>query len=181
LPPPTLEEARIALQRTYNNAVSIDENSAGGLIVGDFNGDGYQDLAAHVRATAAFIRETNTQLANWIVEDPALVRLPDLSQRVMIEPVNDPVVRLHDGERLLIVLHGYGPQGWRDSNARQTFVLANEQPAFVLMPLKQLKNLNRDPHLPHIQGDLICQSPAQLHRCLFWTGAGYAFFPKPVD
>src|SRR6185369_6084964 len=68
--PPKADEVAGALSRVFNKAVSLDETRAPSFVVGDFNGDGSQDLAVVTKATESALPEINNELANWILEDP---------------------------------------------------------------------------------------------------------------
>ena len=66
--PPTIAEAREALDRIYRGAVAIGEHDS--FVVGDFNGDGSEDLAIAVMPIGEKLTEINSEYANWIVMDP---------------------------------------------------------------------------------------------------------------
>src|SRR5690242_15883874 len=46
LPPPSPSDVRNAIERVYKNAVLVDSSR---FVVGDFNGDGVQDIAVAVK------------------------------------------------------------------------------------------------------------------------------------
>jgi hypothetical protein len=119
---PALFEVNEAVRRVYADSVELDTNR---IIVGDLNGDGSQDLAVVVRPAAGALAKLNSEYANWIVEDPRKIRLPDPNKAVQQLP--DPPARevIHQNDTLLLILHGYGGEGWHHSYARQTFLLKN--------------------------------------------------------
>ncbi|HEX7955887.1 MAG TPA: hypothetical protein VF508_03040, partial [Pyrinomonadaceae bacterium] len=74
--PPDPAQVRAALERTYKGALAAD-TAAAQPVVGDFNGDGSEDLVVAARPAPGRVDELNDDLANWIVYDPLTVRPPD--------------------------------------------------------------------------------------------------------
>jgi hypothetical protein len=90
--------------------------------VGDFNGDESPDLAVVLRPSDASLPTLNRDPANWIVQDAARNPVPD-------PKAPDPGrVRLQAGDQVLVVLHGHGPAGWRNPDARQMYVVKLQGP-----------------------------------------------------
>ena len=142
------------------------------FVTGDFNGDGYEDIAFTLHASKEIVQENAKGLANWIAEDPAHIQLPVLGRSVQPLPPATPPVRLHAGESLTAVVHGIGPRGWRDPQARQTFVLVGDLPANpTALPISKFPVLANDPRFTHLPRQVIC---GEGKACLFWTGAWYA-------
>src|SRR4051812_38372763 len=98
LPSPRLEDAREAVARVYRDAVTVDMRRQPAYVVGDFNGDGSEDIAVVVRpATKDRLSEINDEVANWILEDPRQVQLPDPHKSVQaLPPDSRPVVKPND-------------------------------------------------------------------------------------
>src|SRR5439155_25148231 len=111
--PPTVEDARAALRRVFGEAVIPDGAFGPGFIVGDFNRDGIEDLAAPVRPVSSRLTDINSEAANWIVGDPRSVVPPDPKKKVQQLPAPEPV-RIAAGESLLAIVHGVVPGNWRD-------------------------------------------------------------------
>jgi hypothetical protein len=97
--------------RIFAGVVGLDASHERWYFDGDFNGDGFVDLAVAVRPIAARLGDLNEPLANWIVEDPRQPR--------------SATTALAASDALLAIVHGYGPDGWRNPDARQTYVLKN--------------------------------------------------------
>ena len=106
-PQPKPEEVREAAKRVYRNAVTLDLSR---FYVGDFNGDGSQDLAVVVKPAEGMLAQINNELAMWELEDPHLILAPSLNRRTQRLPTRKPEpVRAKEGELLLAVIHGHGP------------------------------------------------------------------------
>ncbi len=114
---PALSEVREAVARVCQDAVAIDASRAEPFVVGDFNGDGSEDLAVVVRPAKGALPKLNSEYANWIVEDPLETTSPAQDKPA--------VARVQQDDLLLLILHGYRRAGWRDKLARQTFLLRN--------------------------------------------------------
>jgi len=61
------------------------------FVVGDFNGDGSEDLAVVVKPNETKLAEVNSEMANWILEDPKKIVLPSSSLAVPISNKPAPV------------------------------------------------------------------------------------------
>jgi subtilisin family serine protease len=82
---------------------------------------------------------------------------------------------------LLAVIHGYGDNGWRDSQATQTFLLKNVVGAG--MATRQLKEVSavakQGQKRPQLQGDVIDEVLGGTSGYLYYSGANYAWYdPK---
>lgn len=174
VPPPAADEVRNAIARIYKNAVIV---STTGFIVGDFNGDGFQDIAAAVRPADGMLAEINSEVANWILEEPQKIILPDPNKTVQQFPHRPEPTRVKQSDVLLAVLHGYGAAGWRDQRARQTYLLknavGNEMKAEKLADV--LRTVRGKGALPRLRGDVISESMAGESGLLYFTGAKYAW------
>lgn len=174
IPPPASDEVRNAIARIYKNAVIVDTT---GFVVGDFNGDGFQDIAAVVRPADGMLGEINSEVANWILEEPQKVVLPDPGKTVQPFPHRPEPTRVEQRDVLLAVLHGYGSAGWRDQRARQTYLLRNA--VGKNMKSEQLADVLRMIHgkgnLPRLRGDVISEAIAGESGVLYYTGAKYAW------
>lgn len=178
LRPARAAEVSAALARAYEGTVAHDLSANAPPLVGDFNGDGSSDLAALVRPDAARLAALNGELANWVVADPrrtlvpAQLGRPNAHVKVVVNvPTQDTQTRVEASDRLLVILHGHGPEGWRSPDARQTYLLKNAAGT-------QLRTrTRRDPHnrnLPELRGDIITLNAADGPAVIYWTGANYA-------
>jgi hypothetical protein len=177
LPPPTAKDVQDAVHRVFGNDVFLlnDENPR--FVTGDFNGDRSPDLMVEVEAQPARLADINNELANWTIQSPRFVYVPPRNQRVVkLPPVPRPE-QVRAGETLLAVIHGYGTAGWRDSRARQAYLLRQ---AIGSSPVVEQPS----PSLVHDFG--VFPSPRQVLAeelggkpgVLYWTGATYAWHPE---
>jgi hypothetical protein len=140
--------------------------------VGDFNGDNFEDLAVAVRVSDGYLGEINNELANWIIEDPRNV-ITNRTGSTTPPPPGKPV-HAEKGDSLLAIIHGIGPQGWRSSEARQTFVLKNGAGSNMLaLPADRLRSTAQK--LPPLKGDVINETLGGNSGFIFWTGARYSW------
>jgi hypothetical protein len=68
--PPEVEEVANAIARVFGKSTRVDQSGSPVFLMGDFNGDGSQDLAVVTKANDDALREINSELANWTLEDP---------------------------------------------------------------------------------------------------------------
>jgi len=174
--PPITGEVIQALRRIYGNTISVNRASSCLCVTGDFNADGSEDLAVVVRPVPRNVAELNNDLANWILEDPLLVQLPDPAKGVQPFPPKPKPVKVTPGDLLLAVIHGYGPGGWRDPRAQQSYLLRNG--AGQAMHCAASLTFRKTPALKqklYLAGDVIVETLAQEQGFLFWTGSKYAW------
>jgi hypothetical protein len=147
--------------RAFGPAVELLRDEG---LVGDFNGDGTPDLAVEVRPAAGHLAEVNDEVANWTIQDcaPAAPSPPPGPPRVR------PVVA--DGERLLAILHGHGPRGWRDPQARQMYLLLHAGAPTGTAPRGAHAELDAA-GVEHAGQVLTSASGA-----VYWTGARYVWW-----
>jgi len=152
-PQPTEAELREAIKRNYEDAVTIDDNR---FLTGDFNGDNSEDIAVVVRPAKGKLSELNSEYVNWISEDLHRAK----------------TVSIGRNDVLLAVIHGHEREGWRNTMARQTYLLKNAvSNEFVKQAGRELNKENKA--LPRFRGDVIRQTAGVI----FWTGAKYAWHP----
>jgi hypothetical protein len=174
LPPPTGDEVEEGLRRAFSGAVRPAEGARG--LVGDFNGDGAEDVAVSVRPAAERLADVNDELANWRVHDALQERDP------RGEPPKEPPGRVQADEALLAVIHGYGLRGWRDVQARQCYLVRHAGgPTLEARPRSELPRYVRQAvDGARLDGDLILASSAGRAGFVYWTGARYAWHPLPA-
>jgi hypothetical protein len=172
--PPTPEEARAALERVYRQTLTVEANRPDALIVGDFNGDGSEDLAVAVKAAAGALAELNGEFPNWIIVDPGRALPFDPDKRVQAAPPSQGPPKVEAGDALLAILHGHGPAGWRSPEATQSYLLKGGAgsgmravPARDYPPaLKVRRNLNS-------RSDIISGTLAGADVFLYWSRGKY--------
>ncbi len=155
--PATRSEVDAALLRAFAGTVEVPRPEAqtaeAETAVADFNGDGAPDLAVVVRRAEARAFEVNDALRNWSVQDVAESPGPGRGRPRNIE----------EGERLLAIVHGHGPAGWRNPEARQAYLLKNAVGAKL-----------RVARSPTLEADVLSAEVDGVDRVLYWTGARYA-------
>jgi hypothetical protein len=162
LSPPRAGEAVTALYRVFGNTVEMERDAA---TVGDFNGDGSPDLAVDVRAAEAHTSEINDPLANWTVQNCEV----SATAAVAKTPPSPPRVR--NREPLLAVIHGFGRRGWRDPEARQSYLLKGT-PGGPWLGRSRDRYPGLDAPEARPLGDVLTGSdPAG--PIAYWTGARY--------
>ena len=173
--PAQLSEVQAAVTRVYEGSVTVDPK---GFLVGDFDGDGSQDLVAVVNPVAAMLPKLNSELARWKLEDPRQITSPALEGL----PQNSPpaAVRAEEGERLLVVIHGNGADGWRNPEAMNTYLLKNAvgsslSPEPLRQALVEVRSHRSKKDLLAVRGDVIKLTLGRERGFLFWTGADYAW------
>lgn len=185
LPTPKPAEAQGAVARVYGNAVMVDTGSVPVLIVGDFNGDGSQDIAVVVKPAKGKLDELNSELANWILEDPRQVMQPNAHANAQpLAKVPEPL-KVQPNELLMAIIHGYKQEGWRNSEAKQSYLLKNSVGQMMTaQPIRALQNSGNRTKLPGQQnGDIIREMLSGEEGFIYWNGAKYLWHQmthKPV-
>ena len=172
LPPPTIDQIRDAVVRVFAKTAAPDTSLPAAYVVGDFNGDGFEDLAVAIRVSDGHLAEINNELANWTLEDPRNVA----SNRTVstTRPSTGKPVRAEKGDSLLAIIHGIGPQGWRAREAKQTFLLKNGAGSNIIaLPVDRARNTPQK--LSPLKGDVIKETVGGSSGFIFWTGAWYAW------
>jgi len=184
-PPPRADEVTDAVRRIFNDVVTIDKTHNPYFVAGDFNADKSEDLAVIVKPAEGDtpILAINDELANWLIREPKKIMVPKpLSQaRAMeIRSKPDPIRK---GDELLAIVHGFGPTGWRNPEARQTFLLKDVAGSDLRAEsVKKLTKNNADLPLLNGQviqnGDVLAETLAGGKGLLFWTGSAYSWYPQ---
>jgi hypothetical protein len=177
---PAPQEARALVERVYKGAVVFDDRAgSAAAAVGDFNGDGSEDIIVRARPAPARLAEVNDDVANWIVSDPRTVRPPDPREFdphegvQKLAPHGRPQVEASDA--LLVVVHGYKEAGWRNPEALQTYLLKNAageglrpEPRAEALPRARARRLR-------LLGDVLREKLGGAEGFLYWTGATYGW------
>lgn len=178
-PPQSTNELQEVTARIYKEAVIVDSSRHDNFVVGDFNGDGSQDIAVVVKPAKGMLAELNSEYANWIREDPFEVGklAAHADQQQSIKKHKPAVVTARDN--LLAVIHGYQTAGWRDPKATQTYLLKNA--VGEKLSRESSVSLGGDAanrqQLPPLRGDVIRETVNGISGLLYWTGARYAWHP----
>ena len=180
--PPQDSEVKNKLASVFRGAVEADPARGVAPFVGDFNGDGSEDIAVAVRPTARGLAEINSEVSNWIVGDPRKVVLPDPHKAVQKLPAEEPVTVGAD-DALLAVIHGHEAAGWRNREAQQAYLIKNALGrAPRVQPQRDALKEFRAATAHRLYGDVIRQDLDRADGFLYWTGAKYAWLPasKPA-
>jgi hypothetical protein len=168
LPPPELKTVEEAVKRVFKDAALVDTTHQPAFVVGDFNGDSSQDVAVVIKPVSDKIADMNEEFPNWILRDPfgAAERSPRL--------------KIAANDELLAVIHGYGPNGWHDPQATQTFLLKNVAGSGMqTQPVKDFAAANQGKKLPLLRGDLVGEVIEGKSGYLYFADATYAWYdPK---
>ena len=171
---PTIREVQEVVARSGQNAFALDGR---GFVVGDFNGDGSQDIVVVVRPANDMLAKVNSQYAIWKLEDPHQIVAPDLNKRLQRTRVPQKTVRVSEGDVLLMVIHGHGDNGWRDRVVNGIYVLKNVAGAGIHKETmrESLIATAKEKNPTILKGDVIRQILAGQSGFVFWTGAAYAW------
>jgi hypothetical protein len=182
LPPPGAEEVQAAVTRIFKNVVAIDTGRTPNFIAGDFNADGSQDLAVIVKPSddETSYLELNNELANWLVREPRKIVVAKALGEARANEATTKPDPIRKGEELVAVIHGFGPTGWRNPEARQTFVLKGVAGTGLRSEsVKELASHKADLPLLNGQvinnGDIISETIDGERGMLFWTGSAYSW------
>lgn len=175
--PPQPAEAQEAIKRIYGQTVFVESSRPQYFIAGDFNGDGYIDLGVVVRPTPGQVAKLNSEVANWIRCDPQKVKppAPQKHGRILLQ-IEEPTV-IEERDVLLAVVHGYGSKGWRNPDARQSYLLKNVVGDEIkLTPFKEaVKIVGKYKNPPRMRGDAVSETLDNKRGLLYYTGAKYAW------
>jgi hypothetical protein len=175
---PTLIDVRDALKRAYGGVVTADTGRPPSFIAGDFNWDGSEDLAVLVTPVDGKLNEINSELANWVVEDPAKVRILDLLPRRVSMPAPTRIT-VNKGDTLLAVIHGAGPDGWRARQISHFYLIANagvttlqrqSKDAFYAATKKAPKRMQT------VRGDVIAETRGNTRGFIVYVNGKYAWY-----
>jgi hypothetical protein len=179
-PPHSISELQGVTARIYKEAVIVDSSRNDNFVVGDFNGDGSQDIAVIVRPGKGMLPELNSEYANWIREDAFDVgKLAAQTHEQQPNKKRKPTV-ITAGDRLLAVIHGHQAAGWRNPMATQTYLVKNAvgEKLSAQTARSLLNDAANRQQLPPLRGDVIHETLAGTPGFLYWTGARYAWHPS---
>lgn len=166
LPAPNLDQIQQAVKRVFKDNALVDNTYKPNFIAGDFNGDLSQDIAVILKPAPGKVAEMNEEFPAWILRDPFAPN----------EPGKQPL-RVAENDVLLAIIHGYGANGWRDSEATQTYLLKNAVGSNLeARPGKEFVAANSGKKLPPVHGDLIGEVLHGKAGYLYYAGATYSWY-----
>lgn len=159
---PTQSELQAVIKKNYEDVVTVDDSSPTPFTIGDFNGDGSEDIAVVVKPQK--LSDLNSQYVNWILEDPHHLQQASINVR--------------NNDLLLAVIHGHKGEGWRHEFARETYLLTNAVGTDLeTVSVMQLRRSGQSEMLPRLGGDVIRQKLKGSGGIIYWTGGKYAWHP----
>jgi len=166
---PTLNEVNQAVARVFRDAATIDPKHEPNFFAGDFNGDASQDIAVIIQPAPGKLPEMNQEFPPWILKDPFTMAKP-----------GTPPMSVGANEILLAIIHGYGPNGWHDPQATQTYLLKNAVGSGARFePKSAFLAFGQGKKLPRVAGDLISENLQGSSGYLYFTGGQYSWYdPK---
>ena len=168
---PRARETQDAVRRVFDGAVTADGR---GAVAGDFNGDGVVDLAVVVRPAKGALERVNHELANWTLQDAAAPPLDPARPRA-------PRVTLAEADVVLAVIHGYGAGGWRNREARQSYLVRNAAgEGLAARAMGEAARELEGSGIPKLRGDVIAASIGGRPGVVYWSGARYVWFARPL-
>ena len=179
LPPPTQAQVDEAFHRVFGNDLVAQKDDGSGhaaFIVGDFNGDQSEDIAMIAHPAAGKLDEVNGELSNWILQDADKAFIAPPGKAVVVPP-KQARPRVEPGEAVLAIIHGVGPNGWRNPDARQAYIVKHAAAIFQgTAPSLSQKSI-RAMRLPY-ETEIIKELRNNKKGFVFWTGGVYAWHPS---
>lgn len=184
--PPTMEEVQEAVKRVFKDAVAIEVSRNPAFLVGDFNGDQSQDLAAILKPAEGKLADLNQEFPNWIAREPLDEVLPKsklpakTDSNATSNPAAGQTIRFEKNDLLLAIIHGFGALGWRDPEATQTHLLRGVVGKDMsTMTFKAAENAYGGIRpFPSIYGDLIQQTLLDQSGFLHYNGGMYGWYDR---
>ena len=163
--PPKFVEVQEVVKRVFKEAALLDSSRDPNFLVGDFNGDGSQDIAVVLKPAPGKLSQMNQEFPPWILRDPSISAQPGAPTRVDAT------------DALLAVIHGYGPNGWRDPQATQTFLLKNAVGSDArTLSKSDFAAANQGKKIPRLQGDSIGEVLRGRSGYLYFANATYSWY-----
>ena len=171
IPPPTAREAQDRLDVCFRNTLELVEPTTP-LLSGDFNADSSMDLAMVVKPkNEAQLAELNGEFPGWIVQDLSVT---------FKGSGPPPAVKVAATDRLLVIIHGYQAEGWRNPDARQAHLFKNAVgDSIKVVPLKSAVAALGDQAKDIRPGQALSESLGGRPGFLMWMGSRYVWRPSP--
>jgi hypothetical protein len=161
-----VSEVEEAVRRVFKDNALIAQDYKPSFVLGDFNGDRSPDVAVVLKVAQGKTSQMNQQSPPWILKDPFVTAAPGKAP-----------LRVLDDEVLLAVIHGYGSEGWRDSQATQTYLLKNSIGAKIEARSKaEVIAANQGKKLPQLRGDLIGELLNGKTGYLYYAVSTYSWY-----
>lgn len=155
-----------AINRVFKDAAVVSTDRKPSFVVGDFNGDQSADLAVILRPAAGKLAELNQEYPPWILKHLFSVDRP-----------GGPPLHVEEQESLLAVIHGYGANGWRDPEARQTFLLKSAAGSEMQTQERaSFLKANEGKKLPRLRGDVIREVLKGKSGWVYYADATYKWY-----
>lgn len=167
--PPKSGEVEAAVKRIFKDSAVLASTHEPNFISGDFNGDQSQDLVVVLKPVPGKLDQLNDEYPAWILNDPAVVKRPGMSP-----------LHIEQSDVLLAIIHGYGPNDWRDPEATQTYLFKNAVGTGLKTNLRaEFVAANAAKKIPKLYGDLIAEVRNGSSTFLYYTGSTYSWYdPK---
>jgi stage V sporulation protein SpoVS len=172
LAPATMNDVQAAVKRVFGDDVGVSGAFTPAFVTGDLNGDGSEDLAVIVHPVAAKLGDVNSEFANWIMQDADQYFLPPQGKTVVIPPTF-PRPKIAD-EDVLAIIHGIGAHGWRNPDARQTYLLKHGAATYSGTVVSSTEKSIRALRLA-VKTDALRGERNHKRGFLFWTGSAYGW------
>jgi hypothetical protein len=179
---PAPNDVADALMRAYGGAVAPQTSRTPAFVTGDFNWDGSEDLAVAVVPVEGKLDAINSDVANWLLVDPAKVRIPDfLPRRVGPAPSTRTVVRKDD--TLLAIIQGDGSEGWRSRRASHFQLLADRGASLSRWSQNDFYAAirNSPSRVRSVRGDVIGETRSGVRGFLVYAGGKYAWYDPAIS
>jgi len=161
-----LPEVQDAVKRVFKDGAVIDENTRPSFFTGDFNGDASQDIAVVLKVTPGKLSQMNEEYPTWLLRDPFAKERAQIS--------------VEEQDVLLAIIHGFGDNDWRDSQATQTYLLKNAVGNNIaVQSSEEFIKSRTSRRVPRVQGDLIAENLRGTSGYLYYTTGNYLWYdPK---
>ena len=104
-------------------------------------------------------------------------RLSRRPAREVVVPPKQERPRIEPGEQVLAIIHGVGPRGWRNPDARQAYIIKHAAADFQGTAPSVSERAIRAMKLP-METEIIKEIRNNKKGFLFWTGGAYAWHPE---
>ncbi len=166
---PELDNVQEAVRRVFKDGAMIETSRTPAFVTGDFNGDRSEDIAVVLKPSEENLAALNEEFPSWILRDLAGA-----------QSGGSPRLRIARDEALLAVIHGYGPAGWRDPQATQTYLLKNAAgSAMERHSPKEFAAPSQRRKMPGLRGDVLGEVLNGKAGFLYFSNSSYAWYdPK---
>lgn len=158
-----LPEVQEAVKRVFKDGAVIDENMQPSFFTGDFNGDASEDIAVVLKVVPGKLLQMNEEYPTWLLRDPFAKERTQLN--------------VEERDVLLAIIHGFGDNDWRDSQATQTYLLKNVVGnKIAVQTSEEFIKSRTSRRVPRLQGDLIAVNLRGTSGYLYYTTGNYLWY-----